>query len=123
MNKAKRSALFWTATFLSFLFAAFIGIFALDALNEGPSFWRMVVAFLIHLIPMAAILLAFGITWHWEGIGGVIFVGLGVVYLVLAWGSVHWSAYALISGPLFLIGFLFLTDRIASTPLARPSHR
>jgi hypothetical protein len=121
MNDGKRSLLFWAATFLSALFAAFISIFALDALDAGPNFWTVVVAFLTHLLPTAAVLVALTIAWRWEGIGGVTFVALGVVYLVLAWGSVHWSAYALISGPLFLIGFLFLTDRIASTPLSAPS--
>ena len=121
MNYAKRSLLFWGATLLSVLFAAFISIFALDALDAGPNFWSIVFAFLIHLLPTAAVLVALTIAWRWEGIGAVIFIGLAVVYLVLAWGSVHWSAYALISGPLFLIGFLFLTDRIASTPLRAPS--
>ncbi|HKZ01212.1 MAG TPA: hypothetical protein VI750_13615 [Pyrinomonadaceae bacterium] len=123
MNDAKRSLLFWGATLLSVLFAAFISIFAMDALEEGPNFWSVVVAFLIHLIPTAAVLLALTIAWRWEAIGAVIFVVLGIVYLVAAWGSVHWSAYAMISGPLFLIGFLFLTDRIASTPFAHAFHR
>jgi hypothetical protein len=38
------------------------------------------------------------------------FIALGVLYLVMAWGRFHWSAYLLISGPLFLVGVLFLIN-------------
>jgi hypothetical protein len=33
---------------------------------------------------------------------------LGVLYLVMFWGRFPWSVYALIAGPLFLLGALFL---------------
>jgi hypothetical protein len=33
-----------------------------------------------------------------------------LLYLVIATGRLHWSAYALIAGPLFLVGVLFLLN-------------
>ena len=43
-------------------------------------------------------------------IGGVLFLVLGALYIVMFWDRGHWSAYLLISGPLFLIGTLFLVS-------------
>ena len=42
--------------------------------------------------------------------GGVLFTALALLYLVLFWGRFHWSAYAMISGPLCLVGVLFLLN-------------
>ena len=44
--------------------------------------------------------------------GGVLFFGLGLFYMVWSWGRFHWGAYAAISGPLFLVGILFLLNWI-----------
>ena len=43
-----------------------------------------------------------------EWIGGVVFPGLGILYLVTMWGRFPWSVYALMAGPMFLLGGLFL---------------
>jgi len=44
------------------------------------------------------------------GLGGLLFPALGVLYLVAFWGRFHWSAYAILSGSLFLLGGLFLLN-------------
>ena len=48
------------------------------------------------------------LAWKWEWVGAVFFAALGIFYIVWAWGAFHWSAYASISGPLFLLAILFL---------------
>ena len=110
MNKPARRALFWAPRALCFLFAAFISLFALDVFGAGYGFWETLTAFFIHLIPTAIILAALAVAWHWEWVGALLFAGLGVWYLVTAWGQFAWTTYLLISGPAFLIAVLFLVN-------------
>ena len=108
MNKAGSRVLFWTPRILSLLFAAFISIFAADTFGEEYGFWDTLLRLTLHLIPTAVVLAILAISWRREWVGGILFTALGALYLVLFWGRFHWSAYAAISGPLFLIGLLFL---------------
>ena len=54
----------------------------------------------------------------WEWAGAVLFACLGTWYLVSTWGRMNWSACLLISGPLFLVGAIFLIDWMYRTRLA-----
>ena len=111
MKTPLRRLLYWTPRVLCFLFAAFISVFAADAFSEGQGFWNTTLLFLLHLVPTAIILLLLAVSWRREWVGGVVFNGLGVLYLVFAWGrGFHWSAYVAISGPLLLVGSLFLIN-------------
>ena len=102
--------LFWTPRILCILFAVFVSLFALDVFGEGYGFWEAILGFLIHLIPTGIILVALAISWRWEWLGGVLFIALGTAYLATTWNKFRWSAYLAISGPLFLIGVLFLIN-------------
>jgi hypothetical protein len=102
--------LYWTPRVLSLLFAVFLGIFALDAFDGGPGWGRQVGAFLIHLVPTYLVVAILAVAWRWEWVGAVAFCALGVAYLATAWGRFHWSAYAVISGPLFVLAGLFLAN-------------
>jgi hypothetical protein len=64
----------------------------------------------VHLIPTYLVLIALAVAWRWQQVGAAIFIALGLLYIVMAWGRFHWSVYAVISGPLLLIGALFLLD-------------
>lgn len=105
-----KAVLFWTPRVLCLLFAGFLSIFALDVFQEGLSPLRTLAALAIHLIPVYLVLGALALAWRWEVAGSLLFAGLGVWYIVMAWGRFHWSAYVLISGPLFLLAGLFLAD-------------
>ena len=108
MNPAARRWLFWTPRVLTILFAVFISIFALDVFEGHHSLGQLLVALGIHLIPTVLILVLLAIAWRWEWVGGLLYFGLGVVYIVAFWGRFHWSAYMFIAGPLFLLALLFL---------------
>jgi len=110
MKSPVKRVLFWTPRVLCILFAVFVSLFALDVFGEGYGFWGTILALLIHLIPTGVILIVLAISWRWEWVGGILFIALGVVYLVTSWGRFHWSAYLVISGPLFLVGVLFLIN-------------
>ena len=110
MTKAASKVLFWAPRVLCLLFAAFISIFAADAFGEGHGFGETMCRFVVHLIPTAIILGILAVSWRRAWLGGISFTALGALYLILFWGRFHWAAYAAISGPLLLIGLLFLIE-------------
>ena len=110
MKRPVKRWLFWAPRVLCILFAIFVSLFALDVFEEGHGLWETMLALLMHLIPTFVILIVLAISWRWEWVGGILFIALGVLYLALAGGRLHWSAYLLISGPLFLVGVLFLIN-------------
>jgi len=110
MNKSVKRCLFWTPRILCILFALFLSIFALDVFSEGYGFWRTMLALLSHLIPTFFILIVLAISWRWELVGGILFTALGMLYLITYWGRFPWVTYLIFSGPLILIGVLFLIN-------------
>ena len=57
MKTSVKRLLFWTPRILGLLFAAFIGIFALDVFDEHHGFWETALALGMHLVPTAILLL------------------------------------------------------------------
>jgi hypothetical protein len=107
---AARRWLFWTPRVLTLIFAAFISIFAFDVFEGRQDTWHLIVALGRHLIPTALVLVLLVLAWRWEWVGALAYVGLGAFYIAWSWGRFHWSAYAFIAGPLFLVGLLFLLN-------------
>ena len=110
MTSTAKGLLFWTPRVLTIAFILFLGLFALDVFGEGYGFFETVIALFMHLIPNFVLLAVLIIAWKREWVGAVLFMGLGLFYLASTWGRFHWSAYAGISGPLFLMGILFLLN-------------
>lgn len=108
MSPAARRWLFWTPRVLTILFAGFISIFAMDVFEGHHPLGQVLLALAMHLIPTGVVLLSLAIAWRWEWAGAVLFFGLGVTYIVTMWGRFSWDTYALIAGPAFLVGLLFL---------------
>ena len=90
------------------LFAVFVSIFAMDVFNARLDFWRTILVLFVHLIPSFVVLLILVVAWRWEWVGSLAYTTLSVLYVTAAWGRLHWSASAVISGPLLVIGLLFL---------------
>jgi len=112
MSTRTKRILFWTPRVLGILFAIFLSMFALDVFGEGLDFWKAILALLIHLVPVYIVVIVLVIAWRWEWVGAVLFAALAVLYVVAAWGRLHWSAYVAISGPLVLLSILFLFNWI-----------
>jgi hypothetical protein len=108
MSETMRLFLFWAPRSLAILFILFLGLFALDVFGEGLGLWGTLVALFMHLIPNFILLAVLILAWRWEWIGASLFAGLGLFYLVWAWGRFHFSASIFISGPLFVMAVLFL---------------
>jgi len=92
---------------LCILFAVFISLFAIDVFSEGYSFGETILALLIHLVPTCLVIIALVIAWRWEWVGAILFIALALFFLVSSGGE-SW----IISGPLLLIGGLFLFNWI-----------
>jgi hypothetical protein len=107
MNTWAGRILFWSPRILGIGFTLFLSIFALDVFGEDRDFWGTAVALLIHLTPVYIVVIMLVIAWRREWVGAILFPALAVFYLVFSWGRFHWSAYLVISGPLFLVGALF----------------
>jgi hypothetical protein len=110
MNKSMKRVVYWTPRILCILFAVFISLFALDVFEGGKGFWKTSVALLLHLVPTIIIVAVLVVSWRREWIGGILFIALGILYVVWAWGRFHLTTYAIISGPLLLMGILFLLN-------------
>jgi hypothetical protein len=110
MKKPLPQLLFWTPRILCLLFAAFLSVFALDVFEEGYGFWKTVLALLVHLIPTWLILIVLAFSWRREWVGAILFTALAALYPVLFWGRFVWYVYLLMSGPLFVVGGLFLVN-------------
>jgi hypothetical protein len=70
--------------------------------------WETVAGLFMHLIPTWIILILLVLAWRWEWVGAVGFIALAALYVIVAWAPGRWSWYLYISGPLLLIGLLFL---------------
>jgi hypothetical protein len=108
MKKTRRTALFWVPRILAVLTALFLGMFALDVFGEGYRLGELLLALFMHLIPSLLILIVLAIAWRWERVGGGLFILLGVFYIGFFWHPSRWLSYLVISGPLFLTGFMFI---------------
>ena len=113
MTATARLFWYWAPRVLAILFAAFLGVFALDVFTEPMSFGKTVVALAIHLIPSALIVGVLLLAWKWEWVGAAVFGLLGLLYA---------SHYSLPLGiPLEVIATLFWFDWVHRAEL-HPRH-
>jgi hypothetical protein len=110
VKTTSKRLLFWSPRILCVLLAVFLSLFALDVFDEHLGFWKTILALVIHLIPTWIVLGVLMVAWRWEWVGAVLFNILALAYLVMAWGRFHWSAYVMITGPLCVVGILFLLN-------------
>lgn len=105
MNMITKRLIFWSPRILGILFAAFLSLFALDVFSEGYGFGETILALFMHLIPTSLVVILLAVAWRWEWVGSILFIALALAYLASSSGE-SW----IISGPLFLIGILFLLN-------------
>jgi hypothetical protein len=106
VNTVAKRTLFWTPRILCMVFALFLVVFAFDVF-EGKGFWETAAALGLHLIPNFLLIIVLIVSWRREWIGAALFSALGVLYIVGMWEKFPWFTYALIAGPLFVMGILF----------------
>jgi TRAP-type C4-dicarboxylate transport system permease small subunit len=108
MKEPARRLLFWSPRVLCIAFALFVSLFALDVSNEGLGLRKTIPALSIQTIPTAFVVLVLALSWRWEWVGGILYIAAGIGYLSEARHHPAWVV--VISGPLFLVGALFLLN-------------
>lgn len=98
--------LLWSPRILGILVCLFLSLFSLDAFENGKSFIQALPDFALHVAPMLVLLAVVGVSWRREWVGGLAFTALAAAYAVFARAHADWILA--ISGPLLIVGSLFL---------------
>ena len=96
---------YWTPRLAGVVVSAFLALFALDAFSGG-SFAEGRWEFAVHLIPAIIVGILVAVAWRYERAGAAAFFLIAAGYAIAARGRLDWVA--VISGPLVLVGILFL---------------
>ncbi|NMB55085.1 MAG: hypothetical protein GYA15_10335 [Leptolinea sp.] len=107
MKTRKTGFVYWAPRVLGILMVLFVALFSFDVFDMDASLSERIGGFLIHNIPSFLLILLLVVSWRRELVGTVIYPLLGLTYS-LANLDGHWSVHAAITGPLVLIGLLFL---------------
>ena len=105
MTTTSARLLLWTPRVLGILAAAFLGLFALDAFSEGKPLVQALPDLAIHLTPAVLLLGIVAASWRWQWVGGIAFIALAAAYMTMV-NRLDWIL--VISGPLLIVGTLFL---------------
>lgn len=111
MINTARTFLTWFPRLLAILFAGFISIFALDALDAHHTFLEQLGHILVHMLPTIAVLAALWLAWYRRIIGGLVFMILGMVFTIHFGTWRETGLFLLFSMPLFVAGVGFIFSR------------
>ena len=114
----KRSVFYWAPRILGLAAIAFISMFALDSFEAGQPLTTQLLHFAQHLIPSFLLLALLALAWKWEKVGGIAFIGIGLIFSPLVYmlnhGRNHFSVaqsllvVLIITVPFIITGALFL---------------
>ena len=96
----------WSPRILGIAVSLFLALFALDAFAPGKPPARALTDLTIHLVPAATVLGIVALSWRRAWIGGAAFILLAGAYALTVRFRLDWVLA--ISGPLLLVGVLFL---------------
>ncbi|MBT5338808.1 NUDIX domain-containing protein [Candidatus Falkowbacteria bacterium] len=111
MQKSK-GTLYILPRVLGVLLVILVTVLAFDVFAEDGNWWQLTAGFLIHLIPTAIILIVLWVACYYELVGGGMFVGLGLSYMIMAGRGGNWLAALILAGPFLLTGFLFIIYKV-----------
>ena len=112
MTKGTNKFIFLAPRILAIIFIVSISLFSLDIFGQGLGFWPALLGLLIHNIPSLLLLAVLLIAWKTEIIGTIVFVLMGIAYLLVAVRAdapvlTNIILISTIALPLFVISLLF----------------
>jgi hypothetical protein len=111
MRERIATILNWTPRVLALGFAFFLSLFALEAFDQSYSIGELLLAIFMQLIPAEIIVIFTILSWKKPGLGAILFIIVGTVYIVMTDG-IPLATYFIISGPIYLIALLFLINNV-----------
>lgn len=106
---SKKNKWHLAATSLGVLYAVALLVFAADVFNHEQNIAQTFYDILLHLLPTAVVLFIVVVAYNRPLIGAIIYLVLGLMYIITGWARMHWSAHVLIAGPLLLLSALYIT--------------
>jgi hypothetical protein len=88
------------------LVCLYLGLFALAAFSGAKPLLRAIADFVVHLAPVIVLLGVVALSRRREWLGGFVFTALAAAYAYLARRHLDWVIG--VSGPLLLVGILYL---------------
>lgn len=111
MSPHARLLLLWAPRVLGVATSLFLALFALDAFDGRP-LAQTLPAFLVHLLPAAAVALVVAAAWRHPWMGAAGFGGLAVAYALSVPSRPDWILA--ISGPLAVTSALYALAAVAA---------
>lgn len=94
---------------LCILAIAFVMMFSLDVFDPKYTLGEQIIGFLMHNIPAWILIVLLVIAWKWELVGGIIFILISIVMILLFTKFLTMNYYSMIvSGPFMIVGALFI---------------
>ena len=96
---------------------------SLDIFDLGLGFWGTILGLVMHNIPTLILLIILFISWKHELVGGITYILIGLIYLIMMFTNQSWNALLssslIIYGPAFIIGILFIINWIKKKKLKK----
>ena len=108
INPRLAKLIYWGPRISGIAIVAFMSLFAFDVFEEG-TLAEMLLAFLMHMLPMIILAVVLAIAWRWPWVGAVAFglAALALSAFALSNGIQGLSTFLIIGAPLLMIGLLF----------------
>jgi hypothetical protein len=101
--------IYWSPRGAGILIIFFVSLFALDVFGEGYTIGKMLLGFLMHMLPSIALAIVLALAWRWEWVGLVTFLGAAAFFLVISMGDSMYTIgnLFLFVAPMLVIALLF----------------
>jgi len=123
MEKRINRWIYWIPRILSIIFILFLVLMSLDIFDLGLGFWGTILGLVMHNIPTLILLIILFISWKHELVGGITYILIGLIYLIMMFTNQSWNALLssslIIYGPAFIIGILFIINWIKKKKLKK----
>jgi hypothetical protein len=116
MERKVSSFIYWTPRVASILFIIFLSLFSLDVISPELSLSQILLGLVIHNIPVFVLIVVLIISWKYEIVGGIAYIGAGLLYIGMTFiqAEIPWyialSWSMTIALPSIIIGILFMIN-------------
>ncbi len=111
-SKTLNKILFHSPRLLAIVFAIVLILISSDVFNDAVmTLGEKILSFSVKLISPVIIIAALIFAWKREMIGGLIFIILGIAYILFAWNNLELWKLIISGSVLIFIGVLFLLNQ------------